>query len=126
MSRVAVLKPVESLWLDPARLSEIYANHDALEAENLIGRALSELALLLTGLVRHYGQGDLVSFARDLGTLQMLVSALGMVGGAGCCGAVQDCLRSGDSTALAATWARLLRAGEQTMDADWDAFGLSL
>ncbi|TMV82899.1 hypothetical protein FGG78_23525 [Thioclava sp. BHET1] len=126
MSCVAVLKPVESLWLDPARLSEIYANHNALEAENLIGRALSELALLLTGLMRHYGQSDLSAFARDLDSLQMLASALGMVGVAGCCGAVQDCLQSGDSTALAATWARLLRAGEQTMDANWDDCGLSL
>ncbi|WP_102224008.1 hypothetical protein [Acidimangrovimonas sediminis] len=124
-SGVSVLRIDERAYLDAARLAELSAEHGVVEAENLMTRAVGELALILAAMVRHYVSGDLRAFARELRRLRFMAGQVGMPSLAAATEGVSISLERGDSTALAATWARCLRLGESSLQAEWEAQDLS-
>lgn len=122
---ISVLRPKEAVHLDVARLAQLYSEHGVAEAEDMMGRAVGELALLLAAMVRKYAEGDLRDFERQLQSLRRMANHVGMPALAQATRAVATCLKRGDPAALAATWARCLRIGEGSLEAEWNARGLS-
>ena len=113
VGNVTVLRPVEGLSLDPARLAALYSEFGAPDAEGLMNRAIGEMALVME------------DFGRNLRSLRRVADHVGMTGLALAAQAVIHCLAARDARALAATWTRLLRVGQVSLASDWDQRGLS-
>ncbi len=117
--RVTMLCPVEEVCLDPGRMAALAAEFGAAGAESLVQRAKGEMALLMSSLVAYSAEAAYAAFARGLRSLRRLAEHVGMTGLAQAAQAVADCVTRGDSTALAATWARLLRLAERGLAGSW-------
>lgn len=87
-------------------------------AEQVVTRALGEIALTMAGLANQVRAHDLGDLARQLRRLQRMADHLGMVSLGLVSVDVRTCLESGDTTAFAAVWARLLRIAERSLATD--------
>lgn len=125
ISKISVLRLEEPVWIDPSRFQTLSDRYGAAGAENLMARAVGELALELATMVRLYSEGNLRKFGRGVRNLRRVADEVGMEALSHATEGVRISLSRGDSTALAATWARCLRLGEQSLLADWDAQDLS-
>jgi len=122
---ISVLRPKEAMLLDAARLAQLYSEHGVAETDNLMARAVGELALLLAAMVLQYTEGEPSDFARRRQSLRRLVKHVGMSVLAEATEAVAICPKRDDPAALAATWARCLRIGEGSLETEWNAHDLS-
>ncbi len=120
---VMQITPRERVWLDPSRIGVLYAQLGGDEMRALLDRAMGELATVRAELCVQYGAGDLDGFARSLRRVRRIADHLGLTTVATVAGDVAACLDGGDATALAATWARLLRSAEQALAGGWDSSG---
>lgn len=123
--KISVLRIEERVRIDPACRAALQARYGQAGADSMMAHAVSELALVLAAQVRHYAEGEMAEFGRGLRGLGRMASQVGMPALAQAVERVHICLKRGDSTALAATWARCLRLGEVSLQADWDAHDLS-
>ena len=119
---VFVLLPKDRIRHDAGPISTIYRNLDTASADQVVTRALGELALSMAGLADQVRARDLSDLGRQLRRLQRMAENLGMVSFASVCGDVRTCLDLGDVTAFAAVWARLLRVAERSLapEKSWD------
>lgn len=122
----AQLRPCPGAWLDPERLLALREELGAEALEQLLQATLRDLARLMDGLRAHYAGTAPRAFAADLAVLQRLAAPVGMIGLARAARAVLLCLDRRDAIALAATWARLQRIGEQVLAAEPDLRSLSV
>lgn len=122
---VVVLQPKDRIRHDAGPIATIYRNLDTGAADQVVTRALGELALTMAGLADRVRERDLADLSRQLRRLQRMAENLGMVTLSDVCLAVRDCLDRGESTAFAAVWARLLRVAERSLTADrgWEETG---
>ncbi len=126
LKQVVMLAQKEKVRLDPDRLGELYAQLGQAGAEDVVCRAMEELAVRLSHTERLYRQelmGDMRKSARSLVAIS---EQIGMHMLARVAMDVTRCIDEGDSTALAATLSRLLRIGEQSLTAIWDLQDLSI
>ena len=114
-----MLCPADEACLDPGRMAALAAEFGAAGEETLMQRAKGEMALLMSSLVAYSAEADYGAFTRGLRSLRRLADHVGMTGLARAAQAVADCVAGGDSTALAATWARLLRQAEHGLAGSW-------
>lgn len=121
---VVVLQPKDKIRHDAGPISTIYRNLDTASADQVVTRALGELALSMGGLADQVRAHDLTDLNRQLRRLQRMAENLGMVSFAGVCGDVRGCLDTGDVTAFGAVWARLLRVAERSLAPEkaWEGF----
>ncbi len=118
MKNVVALQPKERVRQDAEPIATIYRNLGTAGAEQVVARALGELALTMAGLasqVRAHEMGDLI---RQLRRLQRMAENLGMVSLGVVAGDLRACLERADTTAFAAVWARLLRIAERSLASD--------
>ncbi|MDB5658875.1 MAG: hypothetical protein JWS10_1490 [Cypionkella sp.] len=118
MENVVALRPKERVRQDAEPIATIYRNLGTSSAEQVVTRALAELALTMAGLasqVRAHEMGDLI---RQLRRLQRMSENLGMVSLGDVAGDLRLCLDRADTTAFAAVWARLLRIAERSLASD--------
>lgn len=125
MTEVAVLRPCEVVRQDVEAVAEIYRNLGAPTAEQVVTRALGELALTMAGIVEKVQSQDLRDVARQLARLRRLADDIGLVSLAKVAGDAQTCLERADSTAFSAVWARLLRVAERSLSPDQGIVDLS-
>lgn len=125
MEEVAVLQPQEVVRQDTEAMAEIYRNLGAPMAEQLVTRALGELALTMAGIVEKVRAQDLRDVARQLLRLKRLAHDMGLVSLAGVADDARICLERADGTAFSAVWARLLRVAERSLSPDHGMAGLS-
>jgi hypothetical protein len=130
MANLTVLRPAEEVELDPLRLSELYREFGIPDAERMVSRAVTEIAVQMAALVRHYNEAEFQDFAHGLRRLRRLADHAGFYSLAQASDAVAECLAAaprstGDATALAATWARLMRLAARAMSTGGDLRGLS-
>lgn len=123
---VFVLPLKDRIRHDAGPISTIYRNLDTASADQVVTRALGELALSMAGLADQVRAHDLTEVGRQLRRLQRMAESLGMVSVAQVCADVKACLDSGDVTAFASVWARLLRVAERSIapEKSWDELGL--
>jgi hypothetical protein len=123
---VVTLLPVERVRQDAEPIATIYRNLGTASAEQVVTRALGELALTMAGLAHQVRAHDMADLSRQLRRLQSMSENLGMVSlGVVACD-VRACLERADSTAFAAVWARLIRIAERSLSSDKDLLDQSL
>tara|TARA_B110001469_G_scaffold3952_1_gene4160 strand:+ start:2502 stop:2828 length:327 start_codon:yes stop_codon:yes gene_type:complete len=102
------MKPKEVANVDYDRLNELYTQLGQSNAEDIVCRAMEELALRLTHcdkLYRDKALGDLHKSAKSLVAIA---------------GHLTICIDCENTIALAARVARLLRIGEESLAVIWD------
>jgi hypothetical protein len=118
MEEVTALRPREVVRQDVEAIAVIYRNLGAPVAEQMVTRALGELALTMAGLAEKVRAQDLRDVARQLDCLQRLSRDLGLVSLASVAGDAKSCLQRADGTAFSAVWSRLLRVAERSLAPD--------
>ena len=120
MAEVMDLRVRERVRQDGEAIAVIYRNLGTAAAEQMVARALGELALAMAGLADRVQAHDLADLDRQLRRLQGMAAPLGMVSLGEVAGDVRACLSRADVTAFAAVWARLLRVAERSLTTDLD------
>lgn len=113
--KVVALRPKERVRQNAEPVASIYRNLGPGSAEQVVTRALGELALAMAGLAQQVQRHELAGLERQLRRLQHLSDHLGLISLGLVAGDVRVCLASGDSTAFSAVWARLLRVAERSL-----------
>jgi hypothetical protein len=123
---VTALRPKERVRLDAEPIAAIYRNLGTSSAEQVVSRALGELALTLTGLVDQVRQRELGDLGRGLRRLQRMADHLGMISLGLIAAEARICMERSDATAFAAVWARLIRVAEASLSPDKELLDQSL
>ena len=125
MKNVLALPLRERVRQDGEAIAAIYRNLGTSAAEQMVTRALGELALAMAGIVAQVRAQELADLSRQLKKLQRMAENMGMISLASVSQDARMCLDRCDSTAFAAVWARLLRVAERSLATDKDFAGLS-
>ena len=123
---VTALRPKERVRLDAEPIAAIYRNLGTSGAEQIVTRALGELALTLAGLVEQVRQRELGDLGRGLRRLQRMADHLGMISLGLIAAETRICMDRSDATAFAAVWARLIRVAEASLSPDKELLDQSL
>jgi hypothetical protein len=118
MGEITDLRPREVVRQDVEAIAVIYRNLGAPVAEQMVARALGELALTMAGIAEKVRAQELRDLARQLGRLARLAGDLGLTSLATVAGDARTCLERADGTAFSAVWARLLRVAERSLVAE--------
>lgn len=116
----------ESVRLDPDRLEQLYRQMGPGAAEDVICRAVEELAIRLTRCERDWRDGDMTALRKNARSLIAIAEQIGMTAMAGVAGDVTRTIDAGDGPAIGATLFRLIRVGERSLTAVWDIQDLSV
>jgi len=126
LEHVTLLKQAEIVRLDCDCLDALVSQLGEAGAENVICRALEEVAVRLSHAERCHREGRLADMRRSVRSLIAISDQIGMGTLARVSAHVTDCIDSGDPIALAATLARLLRIGESCLGEMWDIRDLTI
>lgn len=118
--QVLQIRPDEQVDLDQARIGSLYTQLGASGAEDVVCRALEELALRLSHSDRLYTGGDWDELRKNTRSLIAIADQIGLMMLSKVAGDVTDCIDDGNQVAIAATLSRLLRIGERSLTAIWD------
>ena len=114
------LRPNDRVRQDAEPIATIYRNLGTTSAEQVVTRALGELALTMAGLATQVRAHDLSDLSRQLRRLQRMGENLGLVSLGLVAEDVRICMERSDVTGFAAVWARLLRVAERSLATDKD------
>ncbi len=126
MEQVTVLQTDEPIRLDHDRLGALYDRLGPAGAEDVVCRAMEELAARLSQVDRDYRAGRWPELRKGARALAAIAEQMGMDTLARVGRDVTACVDLGDRVALAAVLARLFRSGERSLTAVWDMQGLSV
>lgn len=126
MEFVKVLEQDESVRLDPDRLQALYEQLGETGAEDVVCRAMEELALRMSIVERMYREDRLSEMHKALRSLTAIADQIGMWTLCRVAGDVSRCADTGDPVALAAVLSRMLRIGERSLSEIWDLQGMRL
>lgn len=118
MNNVVALQPKERVRQDAEPIATMYRNLGTSSAEQVVTRALGELALTMAGLASQVRAHELGDLLRQLRRLQRMAENLGMVSLGIVAGDLRICMDRADTTGFAAVWARLLRVAERSLASD--------
>ncbi len=125
MSQTTRLRPEEPVRLERDRLAALYASVGEVQAEEIICRAMEELAMRLALMERAYAACEMQALAKGARGLVAIAEQVGMTCLAKVAGDVAICADERDSPALAATLSRLMRISDRSLTAVWDTADLS-
>lgn len=120
MEQVKMLAYDEGVRLDQDRLAELYRQLGDEGAEDVVCRALEEIAVRLSYASKLFGRGDLQDMRKCVRSLSAISEQIGMVALSRVALDVCACIDHGDEVALSATLARLVRTGDTSLTAIWD------
>ena len=123
---MTLLQQSETVRLDPDRLEELYHQLGEAGAENVVCRALEELAVRLSYTERCYREFQLDDMRKSARSLVAIAEQIGMQTLARVALDVTRCIDDQDRIALAATLSRLLRIGERSLHEIWDFQDLTI
>lgn len=118
--QVLHIKPRENVCVDQDRLGTLYAQLGATGAEDVICRALEELAIRLSHCEALYRKDLMTDLRKNARSLIAIADQIGMPALSQAAFAVTNCIDREDLVALAATLSRLIRVGERSLVAVWD------
>lgn len=120
MEQITILRQDECVMLDHTRLGELYDRLGPHGAEDVVCRAIEELALRLGQLETCHRANDLAGMRKGARVLAAIAEQIGMHTLARVGRDLAGCADAGDDVALAAVLARLIRTGERSLTAVWD------
>ena len=126
LEQVTLLRQHETVRLDAARLEELFVQLGESGAEDVICRALEELAARLSHTERCYRETRFEDMRKSARSLVAISEQIGMQKLADVACDVTICIDNGDGIALSAALARLMRIGEGSLSEVWDMQGLSI
>ena len=112
--------------LDQDRIGDLYQQLGEAGAEDVVCRAMEELAVRLSHADRMYREGRMADMRKNVRSMVAISEQIGMNSLARVARDVMDCVDLGDNVALAAVLARLMRIGERSLTAVWDLQDLSI
>ena len=121
MKQVTKIVPREAANVDQDRLSALYLQLGQANAEDVVCRAMEELALRLSNCDRLYRDLALDELRKGVRSLIAIADQIGMSDVSVVAWHVTACIDNEDATALASTFARLLRIGEKSLFTMWDS-----
>jgi len=121
VDQTTLLQQHECVRHDAERLEALYLELGETSAEDVVCRALEELAARLGQAERCYREGRLNEMRKSSRSLIAIADQIGMALLAQVAGDVTGSIDAGDHNALAATFARLLRIGERSLCEVWEA-----
>ncbi len=120
------LQLAEPAQLDKNRLAEIIARLGPRGADDLVSRAMEELAVQLAKVHKGYGRGAMAEAQAAAEKISEVAAHVGMPGLSRVARDVRRLAGGHDGAALAATVARLGRIGESSLMKVWDLQDLSI
>lgn len=117
---ITALRPKEQVCQDAEPIAAMYREMGTQAAEQVVNRAFGELALTMASLAAQVRAHDVTDLGRQLRRLQRMSEHLGMVSLGLVASDARQCIDSGDGTAFAAVWARLIRVAERSLAGDKD------
>lgn len=116
----------ETVRLDPDRLGNLYHQLGEASAEEVVCRAIEELAVRLAHCERLWRQQDSTGLRKCTRSLIAIAEQIGMIALARVAGNITEAIDANDTAAVGATLFRLLRIGERSLTAVWDLQDLSV
>jgi len=116
----------ENVRLDSDRLAELYVQLGEAGAQDVVCRAMEELAVRLARISESYHANMTLDLRKGAKGLIGIAEQIGMQRLADVARDVRSCVDENDPIALAATMARLLRIGDCSLTAVWDLQDLSV
>ncbi len=120
VANILSVMQVENVRLDPDKLGELYAQLGEAGAEDVVCRAIEELAVRLTHCERLWRQDNMVDLRKNARSLIAISEQIGMNAMASIARDVTVSVDNEDAPAVAAILFRLLRVGERSLTAVWD------
>lgn len=120
------LHPDESVRLNPSRLTELFVQLGNRGAEDVVCRAMEELAVRLADIEASYWKGEFAKVSKGSRGLIAIAEQIGLNGLAQVARHVSATSSRDDATAISATVARLVRIGDKSLTAVWDAQDMSV
>lgn len=126
LEQVTLLQNDEVIRLDQDRLGALYDRLGPSGAEDVVCRAMEELAARLSQIDRDYRAAQWAELRKGARALAAIADQMGMATLARVGRDVTTCVDAGDRVALAAVLSRLFRSGERSLTAVWDMQGLTV
>ncbi len=126
VGNVTTLALPEAVRLDQDQLLALYRQLGAANAEDVICRAVEELAVRLTASEQMWRTGEWSQLRKSVRSLIAISDQVGMVKLSQVAVDVIQAIDNNDSVAAAATLTRLLRVGDRSLTAVWDLQDLSI
>ncbi len=126
LEKIVPLEQVETVRLDMDRLFALQRKFGDKSAEDILCRAIEELAIRISDCERFWRQHDWSNLRKTARTIGPLAEPVGMTGLAQVARDVSETLETGDLIATGATLFRLVRVGERSLTAVWDQQDLSV
>jgi len=126
MQQIAMLVFEEKVRLESDRLAELYAQLGEAGAQDVVCRAMEELAVRLAHIDEAFRTCKLTALHKGAKGLIGIAEQVGMQRLADVARDVCSCAEDPDPVALGATMARLQRVGDRSLTAVWDLQDLSV
>ena len=120
------MRPTEQVCVDEERLGTLYAQLGEAAAEDVVCRAMEELALRMSHCDRLYRTSKWEDLRKNSRSLIAISDQVGLKKLADVAKDVMHAIDQRDEVAVAATLTRLLRIGERSLTAIWDSQDLSV
>lgn len=120
MEMITTMLPKESVRLDADQLELLYTRLGEVEADNILCRAMEEMAIRIKQAEKFYEAGTLSEMRKTVHALASIADQIGLNSLSRVSGDVVACIDMNDWIALGATYARLQRNSDQALSAIWD------
>ncbi|GFE49222.1 hypothetical protein So717_09750 [Roseobacter cerasinus] len=120
MDQVLKIRLKEAVHVDQDRLAALYAELGDIGAEDVVCRAMEEMALRLSHCNRLFAAHNYDDLRKCARSLIAIGDQIGMHALTRVAHDVISTIDAGDGPAVSATLARLIRIGEQSLTAIWD------
>jgi len=120
VTNVTQLRLSEHVQVDHQRLDTLYSEMDPVSAEDMVCRAMEELALRMAQCDRLYRAADMDGLQKSSKSLIAIADQIGMNVMSRVARDVAGCAQTDNPVALAATMSRLMRTGEESLSAIWN------
>ena len=126
MERVTLLAYSEPVRVEPEQLNGLYTQLGISGAEDVVCRAMEEIALRMNRMVRQFAEDKLDELRKSARSLVGIADQIGLIGLSSVAGDVTNCIDDGDHVALSAVLNRFLRVGERSLSAIWELQDISI
>lgn len=120
VANILTVMQTENVHLDPDKLSELYSQLGEAGAEDVVCRAIEEMAVRLSHCERLWRQNNMPNLRKNARSLIAIADQVGMSTLADIARHVTQAVDGEDHAAIAATLFRLLRVGERSLTAVWE------